>query len=258
MAAAPHPPVTARIAAAVPALLLAAACFTPPADPAAGIGADAGAEKADLTEGQALSYALGVNVARGLLRDGLDPDAELFLAGLRDTLTDRPLRLGEDELAAALDAAAAKVRDAAAEREAARVAGASEVLLNDFAADDGVRTLPGGVLVKEVSAGSGAKPGAGDRVRLHYAVTVAGADVPFFSTRGGDPAVAAVADMLPGLRSALPTMPAGSRWRLAVPASAGYGEAGGPGVPPGAALLLDVELLGVLPPAGPARPAADE
>ena len=202
-----------------------------------------------MNEGEKLSYALGVNVARGLLRDGLDPDAELFLAGLRDTLTDRPLRLGEEELAAALDAAAAKVRDAAAARQKAAVEAASAAFLEEFAAGGGVTAADGGVLIQKGTTGDGVTPAADSRVRLHYAATFAGADAPFFTTRGGPAPVAAVAAMLPGLRAVLPTMPAGSRWELALPASAAYGAAGGPGVPPHAALRLDVELLDVLPPA---------
>ena len=236
----------------MPSLLLAAALLqtAPPADPPpppAGRGPE---HQEELSEGETLSYALGVNVARGLLRDGLDPDAELFLAGLRDTLTDRPLRLGEEELAAALDAAAAKVRDAAAARQKAAVEAASAAFLEEFAAGGGVTAADGGVLIQKMERRArGSRPTADSRVRLHYAATFAGADAPFFTTRGGPAPVAAVAAMLPGLRAVLPTMPAGSRWELALPASAAYGAAGGPGVPPHAALRLDVELLDVLPPA---------
>ena len=240
----------------MPPLLLAAALLqtAPPAD-----AAPAAPPAAPLGEGEKLSYALGVNVARGLLRDGLDPDAELFLAGLRDTLTDRPLRLDEDELAAALDAAAAKVRDAAANRRRAEAEAASAAFLENFAAGGGVTEADGGVLVRKTTTGEGPAPTAESRVRLHYAATVAGADAPFFTTRGGPAPVAAVAAMLPGLRAVLPTMPAGSRWELALPASAAYGERGGGGVPPHSALRLDVELLEVLPPAQdvPVAPAAD-
>ena len=239
----------------MPPLLLAAALFAAP--PPAGDAPAAGAGVAELSEGEKLSYALGVNVARGLLRDGLDPDAELFLAGLRDALTDRPLRLREEELAAALDAAAARVREAAAARAREAAEEASAAFLADFAAADGAGPLDGGGFVKKVTTGDGPTPAAGGRVRLHYSATVAGAADPFFTTRGGPPAAADVAAMLPGLRAVLPTMPAGSRWELALPAARAYGAAGGPGVPPHTALRLDVELLDVLPAAGPA-PAGND
>ena len=235
----------------MPALLLAALALALPAAPPAE-PAPATATPAEMTDGQKLSYALGVNVARGLLRDGLDPDPALFLAGLRDTLTGAPPRMTDAELAAALDAAAAKVRAAAAESRIAAgkaAAEASAEFLREFAAEDGARKLAGGVLARPIAAGDGPKPTPADRVRLHYAATVAGAGEPFFTTRGGDPAAVPVAALLPGLRTALPEMPVGSRWRVAVPADLAYGETGGPGVPPNAALLVEVELLGVLPPA---------
>ena len=249
----------------MPALLLAALAVAPapPAgDAVAAPAADAAkAGAAALSEGEKLSYALGVNVGRGLLRDGLDPDPALFLAGLRDALTGAPSRLTDGELAAALDAAAARVREAARGRRGDRRAAAerSAKFLSRFAGGENVNAAGDGILVRRPTTGSGAKPAATDRVRLHYAATVGGEAEPFFTTRGGDPAEAPVAALLPGLRVLLPTMPVGSRWEIALPADAAYGEAGGPGVPPAAALLLDVELLAVLPPAAdpaPAEPAA--
>ena len=118
----------------MPALLLAALALpaAPPRDaptpaapaaepPAAAVLPDG------LNERQRLSYALGVNLGRSLLADGLDPEPTLLIAGLSDTLADRPQRMTDEEVAALLAAAAEKVREAAAtarrqddERRAAR------------------------------------------------------------------------------------------------------------------------------------------
>ena len=46
----------------------------------------------------------------------------------------------------------------------------------------------------------------------------------------------------------MPTLPVGTAATLALAPAAAYGPAGGPGVPPNAALFVTVELLAALPP----------
>ena len=275
----PHSPPPAG--AAVFALLLAAAlpADPPPAAPPAA-GGDGAQQEAPagpaglpegLTEPQRLSYALGVNVGRSLLADGLDPDPGLFLQGLRDALTDAPVRLTEEELSALLGDAADRVRAAATQARAdaaAERAAASRAALDAFLKEPGVTPRATGEAVRFEVTGTGPRPGPEGRVRLHYTARVAGEDRPLFSTRGPDgaeeengegaaaPAEAPLAALLPGLRAVLPGVPAGSTVVIGLPADRAYGAAGGPGVPPGAALLVRVELLAVLPPAE--DPAAEE
>ncbi len=202
-----------------------------------------------------------MNVGRSLLADGLDPDPKLFLAGLGDALTEKPLRVSEEELAAALREAAVRVRQIAAERRAA----ASRTDLKRFETLDTTTILSTGESVRFETTGTGPKPTATGRVRLHYAASVAGEEAPFFTTRRanaagepvGEPFEVAVEELLPGLRTVLPDVPAGSTALVGLPPDRGYGPAGGPGVPPNAALLVRVELLAVLPsPAAATDPEA--
>ena len=54
--------------------------------------------------------------------------------------------------------------------------------------------------------------------------------------------------MIPGWTEALQQMPIGSKWRLFIPSELAYGERGaGSMIGPNAALIFDVELLGVEP-----------
>ena len=258
----------ARTPAAVPALLLAALALPaapPPRDaptpaaPAAEPPA-AAALPDGLNERERLSYALGVNLGRSLLADGLDPEPTLLIAGLGDTLAARPQRMTDEEVAALLAAAAERVREAAAtarrqddERRAAR----SRSEFETFTKAEGAARLSPGVWAKVTEPGDGPKPAADGRVTLHYAASVAGEpERPIFTTAGRDPVTVPVASLLPGLKAALPTLPVGTAATLALAPAAGYGAAGGPGVPPNAALFVSVELRAALPPA--AEPAAGE
>ena len=222
------------------------------------------------TDPNRLSYALGVNVGRSLLADGLDPDPERFLAGLRDALTGGELKLSEEELAAQLAAAAERVRDAQRQARDARAAAdreraaESRQALAAFAQEENVTARSTGEAVRFETTGAGAKPPAKGRVRLHYTARLAGEEDPFFTTHAltdgatggstdgseldsGTPIEIAVEELLPGLRTVLPSVPAGSTVTIGLPPDRAYGPGGGPRVPPDAALLVTVELLDVLP-----------
>ncbi|MFH5805659.1 FKBP-type peptidyl-prolyl cis-trans isomerase N-terminal domain-containing protein [Alienimonas sp. DA493] len=244
------------------AALLAAVLLSAPA-PQEGGAAAGPAPPAELTEPQKLSYALGVNVGRSLLADGLDPDPQLFLNGLRDALTDAPVRLSDEEIAALLAGAAERVRKAelaAAEKRAA----ASRAAFEALAEKPGFKPLSTGEVVRFDRTGEGPKPAPTDRLRVHYTASLAGEEVPFFATRGtneagetvGEPIAAPLRGLLPGLRTVLPTVPVGSEVTVGLPPDRAYGPDGGPGVPPNAALTVTVELLDVLP-AGSEEDAAD-
>ncbi|NNJ26410.1 FKBP-type peptidyl-prolyl cis-trans isomerase N-terminal domain-containing protein [Alienimonas chondri] len=213
-----------------------------------------------LSEPQKLSYALGVNIGRSLLADGLDPDPELFLDGLRDALTERPVQLSDEELSQLLADAAARVRKAVAKKRSA----ASLAALDRFAEGDATTTRSTGELVRFETTGTGPKPSPKGRVRLHYAAGIAGEGTPFFTTRRTtsegeaveEPIEVAVEELLPGLRTVLPEVPVGSTVTIGLPPDRAYGPAGGPAVPPNTALLVRVELLAVLPVPESAEPAA--
>ena len=257
---------TALLLAALALPVAGPAPVDPPAD--GNENEEVKAVKEDAANGAAaadpnkLSYALGVNVGRSLLADGLDPDPERFLAGLRDALTGGELALSEEELAAQLAAAAERVRDAQQQvRDARRAAdrrraAASREALAAFARQRNVTARSTGEAVRTDAAGTGPKPPAKGRVRLHYTARLAGEEDAFFTTRGstdgsgpdsGTPIEIAVEELLPGLRTVLPGVPAGSTVTIGLPPDRAYGPGGGPRVPPDAALLVTVELLDVLP-----------
>ncbi|MEM9701122.1 MAG: FKBP-type peptidyl-prolyl cis-trans isomerase N-terminal domain-containing protein [Planctomycetota bacterium] len=243
------------------ALLVALAAMAP-SDPPADAPPQAEPAERQLTEPQKLSYALGVNVGRSLLADGLDPDPAFFLDGLRDALTKRPIRLSDEELAALLESAAERVRTKtkqAAEEALKKRATDSRAALARFVKGENVTVRSTGEAVLFETKGEGTKPSADARVRLHYAAWVAGEPTPFFTTRTVDEAgrpqdrsvEVGLENLMPGLRAVLRDVPIGSVVTVGLPPDRAYGPAGGPGVPPNAALLVKIELLAELPPADP-------
>ena len=102
---------------------------------------------------------------------------------------------------------------------------------DDFAAlnaqREGVVTLPSGVQYEVLEAGSGRKPEPGETVLVRYEASLA--DGRIFDTTEAEPEPRKLeleSIAVPGLREALLLMPAGSRWRVVIPPSQGYGRSG--------------------------------
>ena len=84
-------------------------------------------------------------------------------------------------------------------------------------------------------------------MRVHYTGTLLNGQVFDSSVERGTPAEFGLAQVIPGWTEGLQLMPAGSKFRFYIPARLAYGERGAPGaIPPNAALIFDVELLGIL------------
>jgi FKBP-type peptidyl-prolyl cis-trans isomerase len=121
------------------------------------------------------------------------------------------------------------------------------------ATQPGVRTLPSGLQFKVVRSGppEGLRPTLGDEVKVNYEGKLIDGTVFDSSYQRGQPAAMPLKGLIKGWQEALPLMRPGDEWILYVPPALGYGDEGGGGViPPGAALVFKIELLGVLPAEG--------
>jgi len=129
----------------------------------------------------------------------------------------------------------------------------SEAFLQKVAKQPGVRTLPGGLLVQVVRSGpaDGLRPQLGDEVKVNYEGKLIDGKVFDSTYARGAPAAFGLRGVIKAWQQALPLMRPGDEWILYVPPKLGYGDEGAGGViPPGAALIFRIELLGVLPAEG--------
>jgi FKBP-type peptidyl-prolyl cis-trans isomerase len=111
-----------------------------------------------------------------------------------------------------------------------------------------------GFAVEDLDAGTGEPVGLGSRVEVLYEVRLASADAPFEGVSSRDqPALLVLrrpgpteAGLVEGCLRGMIGLRVGGRRRIRVPAVLAYGAVGRPPeVPPGAALVYDVELLAV-------------
>lgn len=111
----------------------------------------------------------------------------------------------------------------------------------------GVVELPGGIQYKVLQQGNGPQPTLQSKVKAHYAGRLIDGKEFDNSFKRGQPFVAPLTALIKGWQEVLPLMPTGSRWILWIPSDMAYGDGGvgQAGIPGGAVLEFEIELLEV-------------
>ena len=200
------------------------------------------------TDKQKQSYALGMNIARTISRQGADVDAAAMARGLRDTLSGAKPLLTDDEAEAALK----QLQDVVKVKQDAELQKMGEANMKEgqefLAANktkDGVVTLPSGLQFKIITPGTGPKPTTDDTVVCNYSGTLLDGTEFDSSYKRGQPAEFPVKGVIKGWTEALQLMPVGSKWQLFIPSDLAYGPQGRGPIPPNATLIFQVELLSI-------------
>jgi FKBP-type peptidyl-prolyl cis-trans isomerase len=89
-------------------------------------------------------------------------------------------------------------------------------------------------------------------VRVHYTGKLIDGTEFDSSVKRGEPAEFPLDQVIPGWTEGIQKMNKGGKIKLYVPPHLAYGDDGRPGIPPGATLVFDVELLDIKPAAAPA------
>jgi len=119
-----------------------------------------------------------------------------------------------------------------------------EKFLQDNAKKEDVVTLPSGLQYLILKNSDGKKPGPTTMVTVHYEGSLVNGKIFDSSYKRGKPATFGVHQVIAGWTEALQLMPVGSKWKLFIPSSLGYGARGAGGsIPPHATLIFEVELL---------------
>ncbi len=119
---------------------------------------------------------------------------------------------------------------------------------------EGVITTASGLQYKVIKEGTGPKPSATDKVKVNYKGTTIDGEV-FDESPEGKPYEQYANRVIKGWTEALQLMPVGSEYQLFIPPSLAYGERGSQNIQPNSALIFDVELLDIIPPAQLNQPA---
>jgi FKBP-type peptidyl-prolyl cis-trans isomerase FklB len=189
------------------------------------------------------SYALGLSMAGFYKEQGIsDINTALVTQALRDVKTGKP-KLDDAQVNNCIMNFMQMKKGEAAEPFKKE----GRAFLDSNAKQQGVVKLPSGLQYKIIKEGTGPKPSAGDKVKVHYQGSLINGKVFDSSIERGQPVTFGVSEVIPGWTEALQLMPVGSKWQLFIPSELGYGDAGaGADIKPGSTLLFDVELLEIV------------
>jgi FKBP-type peptidyl-prolyl cis-trans isomerase FkpA len=114
------------------------------------------------------------------------------------------------------------------------------------AAEPGAERTPSGLIYRELTLGNGPMPAASNTVRVHYRGTLVDG-TPFDSSyERNEPAEFPLTRVISCWTEGVQKMRVGGKSQLVCPATIAYGAEGRPGIPGGATLVFEVELLGIV------------
>ncbi len=209
------------------------------------------------TEEQKTLYALGLAMAQNLGVFNLTTE-ELALVqqGLSDSVLKKDPKVDLQEYGPKIQGFAQGRAQQVAEKE--KAAGAD--FLAKMAAEEGAVKKESGLIVREMTAGTGANPKATDTVTVHYHGTLRDGTVFDSSVDRGEPTTFGLNQVIPCWTEGVQQIKVGGKSKLTCPSDIAYGDQGRPPVIPGGAVLVfEVELISIgspEPPAAPATPAA--
>ncbi|MCF3648261.1 FKBP-type peptidyl-prolyl cis-trans isomerase [Synoicihabitans lomoniglobus] len=197
------------------------------------------------TTEQKVSYGIGRNIGADIARNaGFETDVEALVAGMRDSIGGAESQVPEAELQAAFVEIRAAAQAAAQEKAQVNKT-AGEAFLAENAKRPEVTTTASGLQYEVITAGTGPKPTATNTVKVHYHGTLVDGTVFDSSVQRGEPIEFPVTGVIKGWIEGLQLMPTGSKWKFFIPSDLAYGDQDKGTIPPGSALIFDVELLEV-------------
>jgi FKBP-type peptidyl-prolyl cis-trans isomerase FkpA len=226
------------------ALLLALPCAAaePPAAADPGLATDA----------QKVGYTIGQQIGNQLKSAPFEFDRAALLASIIDALDGKPPRMTMDEQQKAMMAVQEKARakeqtkmDERKKSQKYNFENGQKVYEEALQQKDVTKTASG-LAYQVIKMGTGPKPAATDKVRVHYRGTYTDG-VEFDSSYSrNEPTEFPLDGVIKGWTEGLQLMPVGSKFKFWIPGGLAYGPAQAESARPTGVLIFEVELLEIL------------
>lgn len=193
------------------------------------------------------SYALGMNVANNLKQQGIEQITyPAMQKAMEDVFKKRTVSLNEQQANMVIQE---RLQANAAKKSVGEKAKAT-AFLDANKKRAGVITLPSGLQYEVIKKGdaTSATPKLTDTVVANYAGSLIDGKEFDNSYKRGEPLTIPVGGVIRGWTEILQLMHIGDKFKVFIPSELGYGERGaGADIPGGAALIFEMELLGIKP-----------
>jgi FKBP-type peptidyl-prolyl cis-trans isomerase FklB len=199
------------------------------------------------TSVDSFSYALGMNIANNLKQQGIDVVSYAAMQkAMQDIYKKNEPLLTESQANSTIQE---KLKENQA-KKLSKVKEEGEAFLAANAKRPGVITLPDGLQYEVIkkSDSVSASPTLQDTVVTNYKGTLIDGTEFDNSYKRGQPLTLPVGGVIKGWTEALQLMHVGDKWKIYIPSELAYGDRGaGQAIPGGAALVFEMELIGIKP-----------
>ncbi|MGC4072004.1 MAG: FKBP-type peptidyl-prolyl cis-trans isomerase [Nibricoccus sp.] len=214
----------------------------PPPPPIPPPPAPAGFSEAEIIE----TWGWLISQERGVAQADLTADERAqFLAGFAVALTKRPAAIDEKQRypqVAQFVSARHQVRENGIRQKRREE---NEAFFAGVKKNPAVVSLPDGLCYEIVKPGEGASPKNGQRVRVNYTGTLIDGTVFDRTDPELGPLEVDVGRVIPGWSEGIQKIATNGRIKLYIPPELAYGDVATGGIPAGAALIFEIELLKV-------------
>lgn len=217
--------------------------------PAAAPAPKPAAAPAQMSEDDKIIYAVGLSIYKNLGQLDLSPaEVAIVTKAISDAAKNKP-EVDIDKYGPQIQTLAS----ARSSRVAARAKAEAGAYLTKAAAEPGAVKTDSGLIYKEMTPGTGVSPKPTDTVKVNYRGTLTDGSEFDSSYKRNMPAEFPLNQVIKCWTEGVQKMRVGGKSQLVCPSDIAYGDQGRPGIPGGATLVFEVELLDVS--GGGAEPA---
>lgn len=187
-----------------------------------------------------VSYLIGVNIGTNIVRQMPEANKELLLKGLSDMLDGKTAACNDQGQVNAYFQEKSEKEGAAAKADGLK-------FLEENKKNPKVKVTATGLQYEVMKMGTGEKPVATSKVKVHYHGTTPDGRVFDSSVDRGQPASFPLNGVIKGWTEGLQLMPVGSKFKFYIPQELAYGANPQPGsiIKPYMPLVFEVELLSI-------------
>lgn len=202
------------------------------------------------------SYFIGNSIGQQLVRDSLNINYAIFVKAIEDlkkndTTYFPPSKVQEfmmrfQETMMAKQEAIRQKDEEKIMKEAEQNIVKAEKFLEENKKKPGVKVTPSGLQYMIITEGKGKKPTMEDMIEFHLRAIDMEGNVFDNTYERGEPIKIGLQGQVKGWEEAFQMMNEGSKWKIWLPPSLGWGERGVPGkIPPNSVTTFEIELISV-------------
>ena len=196
-----------------------------------------------MTQMEKISYALGANIGESFKQQGIEVLTEKLFQGFNEGYAGKNqfTQAEMEQIFNEFQQMMQKKQNSMVDEEKAKGA----AFLAENKTKEGVVETPSGLQYKVVKMGTGAKPSATDKVKVHYHGTLIDGTVFDSSVQRGEPITFGLNQVIAGWTEGVQLMPVGSKFIFYIPSKLAYGDRAAGSIKPGSTLIFEVELLDI-------------